>query len=88
MTRHLNVSINYDHIYFAELIIVPIKLQPTHQNTKRLGSGCGAVGRIVTFDTRDLHFESSPQQILFSISCNEKTKIKKKRPVTSKIKKT
>ena len=46
------------------------------------GSGCGSVGRAVAFDTRDLRFESSHQQIfikhLFTVNCVEKTKIKKK----------
>ena len=33
-----------------------------------LGSDCGSVGRAVSFDTRDLQFESSDRQILFTIN--------------------
>ena len=47
-----------------------------------LGSDCGSVGRAVSFDTRDLQFESSDRQILFTINsiknCNETTNIKEK----------
>ena len=50
----------------------------------RSGSGCGSVGRAVTFNTRDPRFDSShPQNFiehLFIINCIEKTKINKKRP--------
>ena len=35
---------------------------------KQLGSGCGSVGRAVASDTRDPRFESSHQQILFTIN--------------------
>ena len=31
------------------------------------GSGCGAVGRAVVYDTRDLWFESSHRQIRFTM---------------------
>ena len=48
------------------------------------GSGCGSVGRAVTFDTRGPRFDSSHRQNfiehLFIINCIEKTKINKKRP--------
>ena len=37
-------------------------------------SVCGAVGRAVASDTRDTQFESSHQQILFTINYIEKTK--------------
>ena len=40
------------------------------------GSGSGAVGRVVTSNTKDLRFESSHQQILIAINCIKKTKIK------------
>ena len=46
------------------------------------GSGCGSVGRAVASDTRDPRFESRHRQTfikhLFTVSCVEKTKIKKK----------
>ena len=45
-----------------------------------LGSDCGSVGRAVASDNRDPRFESSLQEILFTINCIGKTKIKKKRP--------
>ena len=41
---------------------------------------CGSIGSEVAYDARDLRFESSHRQILFSINCIEKTKIKKLRP--------
>ena len=37
------------------------------------------MGRVVAFDTRDPRFKSGHQQILLTINCIEKTKIKKKR---------
>ena len=49
-----------------------------------LGSGCGSVGRAVASNTRGLRFESGHWQTymehLFTVNCNETTKIKKKRP--------
>ena len=47
------------------------------------GSGCGSVGKAVTSDVRGPWFKSSHQQTfiadiyLFTVNCNEKTKIKK-----------
>ena len=39
------------------------------------GSGCGgSTGRAVTSDARGLHFKSSHRQIIFIVSCIEKTK--------------
>ena len=60
-----------------------------------LGSGCGSVGRAVTFDTRGPLFNSSHWQIfiehllvnLFIINCTEKTKMNKKRPGMALFKK-
>ena len=43
------------------------------------GSGCGSVGRVVAFDTRDPQFESSHQQNLFTLNSIEKAKRKEKR---------
>ena len=34
-----------------------------------LGIGCGTVGRVVVSDTRNLQFESSNEQFLFTVSC-------------------
>ena len=48
------------------------------KNTSFLSSG--SVGRAVASDNRDPRFESSLQEILFTINCIGKTKIKKKRP--------
>ena len=44
-----------------------------------LGSGWGSGGRAITSETTDLQFESSHWQILFTINCIGKTKIKNKR---------
>lgn len=41
-----------------------------------LGSGCGAVGRAVTFDTR---VRIKPSAFLFTINCVQTTEFKKKR---------
>ena len=50
-----------------------------------MGSGCGSVGRAVASDTGGPRFESSHGKLLyltlrflFTVNCNEKTKIKKK----------
>ena len=43
--------------------------------------GCGTVGKVATFETKDPRFESSLMQILITfncVSCIEKTKIKNK----------
>jgi len=45
---------------------------------KRIGSGCGSVGRVVVPNTKELQDASSHQQISFTINCIEKTKTKKK----------
>ena len=58
-----------------------------NNNSKKSGSGCGSVGRVVDSDTRGLQFESSHRQKFIHIEhlfmycqlCIEKTKIKKKR---------
>ena len=53
-------------------------------STKKMGSGCGAVGRAVASDARDRQVESSHRQffllstLLFKTVSIEKTKIKKK----------
>ena len=56
-----------------------------------LGSGCGSVGRAVTYDTRGPRFESSHWQKLhifvYCQLCIERTKIKKKRPGMAHLKK-
>ena len=60
---------------------------------KKKGSGCGSVGRAVAFDARGSRFESNYRQTfisdsyLFTVSCIEKTKIKKKRPGMAHLKK-
>ena len=46
---------------------------------KEGGSGCDPVGRTVASDTWDWRFESSHRQILFTVSCTDKTRIMKKR---------
>ena len=49
---------------------------------KRLGSGCGSVGRAVASKSRCPQFESRHRQKfklnIFSVNCFEKTKIKKR----------
>ena len=50
------------------------KLDVPNRKLKKpiLGSGCGAVGRTFTSDTRDLRFESSHSQLyLLPINCNK-----------------
>ena len=47
-------------------------------STKKMGSGCGAVGRAVASDARDRQVESSHRQFSMTVNCTEKTKIKKK----------
>ena len=42
--------------YFLERFLVSITI------TVNLGSGCGAVGRVLVSDTRDLQFEASQWQ--------------------------
>ena len=47
------------------------------QNMSKIGSGCGAVGRVVASNSRDLQFESSRRQNLcwtFTVNSIEKTK--------------
>ena len=64
-------------------------------NVKRLGSGCGSVGRAVASDTRCPQFESSHQQkfinieqLLYTVNCVlKRRKIKKKRPGMAHLKK-
>ena len=51
-----------------------------------ISSGCGAVGRAVTHDTRDPRFESSHRQF-FTINCIEKTKTKIKEARNGRFKK-
>ena len=51
------------------------------------GSVCGSVGREVASHTSDPQFKSSHRQILFTIHCVEKTKMKKKRPGLAQFKK-
>ena len=34
-----------------------------------MGSGCGADGRVIVFDTRDLQFESHHRQIIYLLIC-------------------
>ena len=46
---------------------------------KKMGSGCGSVGRAVAFDTRCPRFQSSHIERLFTVNCVEKTKINKQR---------
>ena len=58
-----------------------------HPKLQTRGSGCGAVGKVIASDTRDLRFKLSHQQILFTSSCIEKTKIKKKEAGKSPVKK-
>ena len=53
-------------------------------NFSILGSrGCGAVGRVAAYDTRDLQFEFSHLQFLLTFNfvknCTEKTEYKEKR---------
>ena len=52
-----------------------------------MGSRCGSVGSTITSYTRDPRFESSNRQVLFTINCIEKTKIKIKRPGRAQLKK-
>ena len=43
------------------------------------GSGCGSVDRAVASNARDLQFESSHPQFIFTINCSESiSKIKRK----------
>ena len=49
-------------------------------------SRCGSVGRAVVSNSRDFRFESSHWQILFTINCIEKTKLKKKSPGMAQLK--
>ena len=72
-----------------------IKKEPAHwpdQQKTHTGSGCGSVGKAVASNTRGLRYESSHQQklywTLFTVSCQEKTKIKKKRPGMAHLKKS
>ena len=72
-----------------------IKKEPSHlpdQQKSHTGSGCGSVGRAVASNTRGPRFESSHRQnlywTLFTVSCQEKTKIKKKRPGMAHLKKS
>ena len=55
------------------------------------GSGCVSVGKVVASDTRGPWFESRHRQsfywILFTVNWSEKTKVKKKRPGMSNLKK-
>ena len=39
------------------------------------GSGCGTVGKSVTFDSRDPQFESCHYDFLFAVNCIDKTNI-------------
>ena len=50
------------------------------QSYAQVGSGCDSVGRAVASDTRGLRFKSSHRQILFTINCIEKKKIKNNIP--------
>ena len=42
-------------------------MRKTSQRNKGMGSGCGAVGRAVAYDTRGPGFESSHRQLLLNI---------------------
>ena len=63
-----------EKIFLGSLIIVKawclymLKIDYTYllfNNDHRLGSGCGAVGRAVAYDTRGPGFEYSHRQLLF-----------------------
>ena len=46
------------------IIIIP------RPKSKKLGSGCGSVGRAVASDTRDPHFKSNHQlNLIYTIKC-------------------
>ena len=47
------------------------KMKRNNQNTIGCSSGCGAVGRPVDSDTRDLQFKSSHLQMLFTNNWNK-----------------
>ena len=56
------------YLTFWKLSVQQLKsIQTTFIQTMMtiLGSGCGAVGRAVTYDTRGPGFESSHRQLLF-----------------------
>ena len=59
-----------------KIVIILISFSGINTNTfdilqaiNLLGSGCGAVGRAVTSDTREPGFESSRWQLLFTVNC-------------------
>ena len=56
-----------------------------------MDDGCGTVSRVVASETRGPVFESGYRHFYsenwFTVNCKEKTKIKKRRPVTTNFKK-
>ena len=78
-------NIHSIRLALAALEIWDKVLVPIDKESQLPGSGCGSVGRAVTFNTRGLRFESSHRQnlywtfvCLFTINCIEKTKINKR----------
>ena len=72
--------------------IFPSHLRKRRQTKSENGScGCGTVGRMVTFSTREPRFESSHRQILHTIKYIgtklKSTKEAKKRPGMGELKK-
>ena len=72
---------------YCPLLLLCMDCFLCHIKSMHLGSGCGSVGRAVTFDTRGPRFDSSHRQNciehlfvnLSIINCIEKMKINKKR---------
>ena len=50
----------------------------TFKRDEQKGSGCGTVGRAIASDASDPQFKSLHWQLLLTVGCFEKTKIKKK----------